>query len=87
MCCAPGHVEEVCRVGGALNAHVVEVDSDDGELKVLVHYIFPSRAQFDTYAAEHAPRLREEGVRLFGETGKALKFERTLGEMDFQFAV
>ncbi len=57
-----GHVAEVL-AGGALSAEIVRLDGPAIEFEA--RYLFPSRAAFDRYEREHAPRLRTEGLRLF----------------------
>jgi hypothetical protein len=54
------------------------------ETKICASYIFPDRATFETYAnGPVAARLRADGIALFGETKKALKFERLIGTVGF----
>lgn len=73
-----GHVRAVC-LAGASSALVVVNDPAPGELPtVQVRYLFPSRAALEAYLAEHAPRLRAEGLALFGaESG--VTFSRSVG--------
>lgn len=80
-----GHVQEVIR-GGAASAEVVRLDPDPsqpsgGPVLVVSRYVFPTREAYDRYAAEHAPRLRAEGLAKFGPgAGRhAASFARTLG--------
>jgi hypothetical protein len=78
---AHGHAREVCR-GGALSATLIAHDAVPGSqsLTAEVRYIFPDRASLDRYLAQHAPRLRAEGLALFGpQTGTV--FTRTVGEI------
>lgn len=79
---AGGHVKAVCDAG-ALSALVVLLDPTPapgpGELPTLeVRYLFPDRETLDRYFTDHAPRLRAEGLALFGpETGT--RFTRSTG--------
>jgi hypothetical protein len=75
---AGGHVKAVCDAG-ALSALVVVLDATSGELPTLeVRYLFPDRETLDRYFTDHAPRLRAEGLALFGpETGT--RFTRSTG--------
>ncbi len=78
---AAGHAQEVCQ-GGALSAALIAHDNAPGSQtrSAEVRYIFPDRATLDRYLAEHAPRLRAEGLALFGpHTGTV--FTRTVGEV------
>jgi hypothetical protein len=75
-----GHVEQVL-LGGASSADVVAVD---GALTVQTRYVFPDRATLERYIREHAPKLRAEGMRLFGpETG--VRMERITGSVVANF--
>lgn len=57
---------------------------DGDELKVTSSYVFPSREAFRTYEETVAPGLRADGVQRFSSTGKAVAFQRSLGEIVFQ---
>jgi hypothetical protein len=70
-----GHVADVL-AGGATFAAVVAMDSPPHAYEV--HYLFPSREAFERYQREHAPRLREEGLRLFGPE-KGVSYRRSTG--------
>lgn len=68
-----GHTQAVVDAG-ALVADVVRVDGEPPRIEV--HYTFASRAAFDAYERDHAPRLRAEGLSRF-PTG--LSFSRAAG--------
>lgn len=71
------HLAEVCQAG-ALSAEIIRMDGDT--IRYEVHYRFRSRAAFDIYEREHAPRLRAQGLRLFPlELG--LRYARSTGEV------
>ncbi len=71
------HVADVCRAG-ALGAQVVRLDGEVPRFET--HYRFASRAAFETYEREQAPRLRAEGLAKFPlELG--LEYERRVGEI------
>ena len=73
-----GHVKAVCD-GGAASAEVVRLDGVSGEpLTVSVRYQFPDRGTLEAYFTEHAPRLRAEGLALFGP-GSGVTFTRSTG--------
>ena len=74
-----GHCAEVCRAG-ARSAELIVLDGDT--LALEVRYVFPSREAFATYEADHAPRLRAEGLRLKGED--EVRFFRATGEIILQ---
>lgn len=59
-----GHAQMVMEAG-ALSARVVIPFTDDGTMLVRCSYIFQSRAAFDRYVRERAPRLRQEGLERF----------------------
>lgn len=69
------HVADVCR-GGAESATVVRLDGDPITLEV--RYRFPSRDAFDAYERDHAPALRDEGLRRF-PLERGLRYERSVG--------
>lgn len=72
-----GHIQQVC-AGGATAASVVRLDGQP--LRVMARYTFATRDDLERYIATHAPRLRAEGLALFGpETG--VTFERLTGEV------
>jgi dipeptidase E len=71
-----GHLAQVI-AAGALDAEVVELDAPEGRA-FEVRYHFASRDTFDHYQRQHAPRLREEGLRLF-PTDKGVVYRRTVG--------
>lgn len=60
------------------------IRNDGGEFKVTSSYLFPSREVFEHYVEKVAPELRADGVQRFSNTGKAVLFERTIGEVAFQ---
>lgn len=75
-----GHVQAVCDAG-ATHADVSLLDDDDSNLiRVVSAYIFPSREALEAYFKGPAITLREEGVKLFVETGK-IRFSRTIGDI------
>ena len=67
-----GHVAKVLAVG-ALSAAIVQLDGhghghgdDDGDdARYEVRYTFASKAAFEAYEREHAPRLRAAGASRF----------------------
>ncbi|HLP83206.1 MAG TPA: hypothetical protein VK157_02560 [Phycisphaerales bacterium] len=72
-----GHIQQVC-AGGATAASVIRLDGQP--LRVMARYTFPTRDALERYIATDAPRLRAEGLALFGpETG--VSFERLTGEV------
>lgn len=72
-----GHLADVC-AAGALDAHAVKIDGP--EPRYEAHYRFASRAAFEAYERDHAPRLRAEGLAKFPlELG--LTYERSVGEI------
>ncbi len=76
-----GHIQEV--VGsGAIDAEVIAIDSgadDNGPVifRVESRYTFPTRGALDAYIRDHAPRLRAQGVALFGNRG--VTYNRRIG--------
>ena len=76
-----GHAADVL-AGGATRAEVVRLDGPVIEFEV--RYDFPSRAAFDRYEREHAPRLRAEGLRHF-PTEHGVHYRRGTGIVTDQF--
>ncbi|MEO8084467.1 MAG: DUF4286 family protein [Ardenticatenales bacterium] len=58
-----GHVAEVI-AAGAIGAAIVQIDGD-GEPQCEARYTFASKATFDVYEHDHAPRLRAEAASRF----------------------
>lgn len=74
-----GHVAEVC-AAGALGAQIVRVDGQGGApIRYDVHYRFASRADFEHYERDAAPRLRAAGLERF-PLSRGLSYTRTVGE-------
>ena len=62
-----GHLREVVELGGALEARLVELDAEGlGGVRVQSTYVFANRGKFEAYVRDHAPRLRADGLALFG---------------------
>ena len=73
-----GHIRQV-REAGALSGLVVLLDPAPGEPPALeVRYLFPSRPALEGYLANHAPRLRAEGLERFGPAS-GVSYRRTMG--------
>ncbi|GAB3337926.1 DUF4286 family protein [Marilutibacter aestuarii] len=63
------HVGDVCRLPGFIDADLYEVidpASEPGRVALCVQYRMRDAAAFQSYLAEHAPRMREEGEKRFG---------------------
>lgn len=79
-----GHLREVVELGGALEARVVELDAEGlGGVRVQSTYVFANRGKFEAYVRDHAPRLRADGLALFGPSrgARQVKFSRTIGSV------
>ncbi len=74
------HLRDVC-AAGALDAEVIRCDVAAGaKTRMEARYHFESRAAFDAYVRDHAPRLREEGLKRFPPE-RGLAYERSSGEV------
>ena len=72
------HIQDVINAG-AQGGEVFRMDSAIGDLIYEIRYRFASRVAFENYEANHASRLRAEGLSKFPlELG--LTYERTTGE-------
>lgn len=63
------HVAEICALPGFLGAQVLEVTDPPpapGRANLCVQYRLTGPDALGRYLAEHAPRLRAEGVERFG---------------------
>src|SRR5262245_34754256 len=76
-----GHVADVL-AGGATAAEVVKLDGP--AVAYEVRYRFPSREAFQRYEADHAPRLRAEGLKLF-PTEEGVVYRRSVGTVTDRF--
>jgi hypothetical protein len=70
-----GHVAEVL-AGGALSAQIVSLDQPAHTFEI--RYRFASRASFERYEREFAPRLRADGLQRF-PTEQGVVYRRTSG--------
>jgi hypothetical protein len=72
------HIADVMK-GGASGAEVVAMS---GEMPAFeIRYRFDSKADFDRYQREVAPKLREEGLQLFPPEQLGVDYSRTDGEV------
>ncbi|RYY84522.1 hypothetical protein EON63_09095 [archaeon] len=68
--------------GGARTAEVVVLESDDQTVRVESIYLFDSRDALQAYFDGPALELREDGKKLWVDTGK-ISFARRVGEVVF----
>lgn len=64
------HVEHMLELPGFVAAEILErrePPPPEGAHALTVHYRLTDDAAMQRYLAEHAPRLRAEGVRRFGD--------------------
>lgn len=74
-----GHVDAVIE-GGAHSAMIVRIEQPSDPIQVETRYIFATRAAFERYLAQHAPRLREDGLKKFPPE-RGITFQRRVGEV------
>ena len=74
------HINEVLATGKFTNARLVKVlvEDDMEGVTYSVQYTTDSKATLQKYYDEDAPRLREEGLRLFGDKMLAFRTELEL---------
>lgn len=72
------HINEVLATGKFTNARMVKVlvEEEMGGITYSVQYTTDSKETLERYYAEDAPRLRDEGLALFGD--KMLSFRTEL---------
>ncbi len=73
------HLSDVM-AAGASAAELVRLDGDPGAVVLEARYRFDSREAFERYEREEAPRLRDEGLRLF-PLSLGLSYTRSVGEI------
>lgn len=70
------HVDEMLALPGFVAAEILEQREPapaDGTRGVTVHYRLIDEVALERYLAEHAPRMREDGVRRFGNAFTATR--------------
>jgi phosphoribosylamine-glycine ligase len=74
------HIAEVLATGKFTSARLVKVliEEEMGGITYSIQYSTDSKATLERYYQEDAPRLREEGQRLFGEKMLAFRTELEL---------
>jgi hypothetical protein len=66
------HVREMLALPGFHDARILTpAGAEPGSERRVVQYTLGSRTELDQYLAEHAPRMREDGVKRFGDKMKA----------------
>ena len=71
-----GHVAEILTLPGFVSAEILErrdPPSATGTLALVVHYRLTDEASLQRYFDEHAPRMREDGLRRFGDAFTATR--------------
>ncbi|MCX5691232.1 MAG: hypothetical protein NTV94_15840 [Planctomycetota bacterium] len=79
-----GRLRGGVELGGALEARLVELDAEGlVDVRVQSSYVFANRGKFEAYVRDHAPRLRADGLALFGPSrgARQVKFSRTIGSV------
>ncbi len=79
------HINEVLATGKFSTARLVKVlVEEEGSVTYSVQYVTDSKEKLQRYYTEDAPRLRQEGLALFGD--KMLAFRTELEVMSEHFA-
>lgn len=68
------HAQEMLALPGFEGAEIferLEPAPEPGRVGYCVHYRLRDRAAFEAYLRDHAPRMREQGLRAFGERVRA----------------
>lgn len=76
------HIDDVLATGLFHKAKMIKVlvEEEMGGTTYSIQYFTDSKQKLDDYYTYHAPRLREEGARLFGD--KMLAFRTELEVLD-----
>jgi hypothetical protein len=71
------HINEVLATGLFTQAKLVKVlvEEEMGGTTYAVQYFTDSKSKLDDYYLNHAPRLRQEGLQLFGDKMLAFRTE------------
>ncbi|MFA7445938.1 MAG: DUF4286 family protein [Flavobacteriaceae bacterium] len=71
------HINDVLATGKFFKAKLVKVlvEEEMGGVTYSVQYFTDSKKTLESYYQEDAPRLREEGLRLFGDKMLAFRTE------------
>lgn len=74
------HIGDVLATGKFTSARMVKVlvDEEMGGVTYSIQYTTDSKATLERYYEEDAPKLREEGLRLFGDKMLAFRTELEL---------
>jgi Domain of unknown function (DUF4286) len=71
------HVNEILNLPGFVGAQIFDVELADSSpsspRQICVHYRLSSRAALTEYLAQHAPRLRADGIARFGSRFQATR--------------
>ena len=68
------HSDEMLTLSGFLGVEVferLEPLAEPGRMEFSMHYRLRDREAFDVYLRDHAPRMREAGLRAFGDRVRA----------------
>lgn len=77
---AHAHVAHVIAAGAA-SAQVIRITDPPQPTSVEVRYLFPNRRALESYLAQHAPRLRAEGLARF-PAERGIRFSRSVGTLE-----
>ena len=74
------HIADVLATGKFISARMVKVliEEEMGGVTYSIQYTTDSKATLDKYYLEDAPKLREEGLQLFGDKMLAFRTELEL---------
>jgi hypothetical protein len=61
------HIRQILAIDGFLSAEWFVVESSGEALEWTVHYRLRDRASLERYFAEHAARMRADGINRFGD--------------------
>jgi Domain of unknown function (DUF4286) len=62
------HIREILTLPGFDRAELLAEDDDQGHRVWTVRYHLENRVALELYLKDHAPRMRAEGVRRFGDS-------------------
>jgi hypothetical protein len=69
-----GHIKEILQLPGFVHATLLKQDKSDGLYQyITIQYQLEQRKDLDRYLSEFAPKMREEGMKLFKDKFSATR--------------
>jgi len=72
----PNHIQEILQIEGFLSAEMlqpIDAPTENNTSRLVVRYRITNKQVLDNYFNIHAPKLRQEVIKKFGEKFKAVR--------------